>query len=340
MANDRLRAAREGTPSRRHPGPIGRDELAALVSEFVTKHDERGRLSAFDANHLGKLERGTVARPSPPIRAALCALLDASEADLGFVPQCGTERVSAALIGTVHTDRAALECVAQVLASLRRLEDATSAGEVLPTVRTQAALVSRLADNARSPLRKQAVGLLSELEQYLGWLSIPLERWEESRKHLDRASVLALEADDPMRLSTALSFAAYRNLRRDHLRSAEALNEAAARDERVHVGLRTYVQFQRAEVLARDGSRTEALDALKVADHLADELPDDEDELPSSAYWYVPSFFHGQRAFVLKALGDEREARRIATEALEIMPPSWRDSEWAGRRRKLAELDA
>ncbi|MBN9740470.1 transcriptional regulator [Amycolatopsis sp. A1MSW2902] len=240
----------------------------------------------------------------------------------------------------MRTDSKALQAIAEVLASVRRLEDATSAGEVISTVEAQRSMVERLARNSRGPVRGQAVGLLSELEQYLGWLSIPLDQWKDSERHLDRASSLALESDDPERLSLALSFSAYRNLRQDNLRSAEALNEAAGRDPRVNIGLRTYNEFQRAEVLAKDGLRTEALKSLSHADELADRLPEDPDELPDSGYWYVPSFFHGQRAFVLHALGENKEAARIAREAIRAMPSSWREAEWASRRKKLAELDS
>lgn len=339
VSNDRLRFAREAMPSRKQPGTtMGRTELAVAVAKWIERNDPKGRPHPFDAVHLGKIERGVVRRPSPIIRAALCAILNATEHDLGFVPAPEAERVARAASGHVGTDLLAIDAVSQVLASVRRLEDAAGAAEVLPTVRAQAALATQLAENACGDIRPKAVGLLSELEQYEGWLNIPLQRWDESRKHLDRASVLALEADDPTRLSTALSFAAYRYLRRHNLRSADALNEAAVRDDRVNAGLRTYINFQRAEVLARDGSRIDALARLREADRLSEHLPP-PDELPDSGYWYVPSFFHGQRAFVLHALGDHREAQRLAGEAIAMMPESWRDAEWAARRRALAELE-
>lgn len=318
---------------------MGRDELAGHVRDWITATDPDGRLSAFDGNHLGKLERGSVRRPSALVRAALCGVLEANEHDLGLVAHKDEERVAAALSGRVYTDHKALAAIAEVLASVRRLEDATSAGDVVSTVQAQRAMVSRLADNSRGAVRTDAIGLLSELEQYLGWLSIPLDRWGDSRKHLDQAVVRATEADDPERLAMALSFSAYRNLRRGNLRNAETMNAAAGRDERVNIGLRTYTEFQRAEVLARDGLRNEALQALTSADTLMGGLPDTSDDLPASAYWYVPSFFHGQRAFVLHALGDDRQAARIAREALAEMPSAWREAEWAGRRTKLAQLD-
>ncbi|GAA5119299.1 XRE family transcriptional regulator [Haloechinothrix salitolerans] len=246
------------------------------------------------------------------------------------------ERVVAALDGC-HTDAGALDAVAEVLAGLRKLEDATSAADVLPSVHQHTALASRLADNARGDVRPQAVGLLSELEQYEGWLAIPTQRWDDARHHLDRAATLALEADDPQRLATALSFQAYRHILTGQLRQAEALNRAAARDTRVDPGLRAYMIFQRAEVLAHDGDRTAALDALNEAEASLDRI--DVDELPASSYWYTPAVLLGHKGFVLAALGDVTAARRAAAESLEAMPPEWAASEWAEQHRQLAELD-
>jgi hypothetical protein len=85
--NALLRAARERTPSRRTPGTcMSRAELADLVVQWLAAHDDRGRDVAFDAGHLGKIERGAVGRPRAYYVAALCAVLDATEAELGLDP--------------------------------------------------------------------------------------------------------------------------------------------------------------------------------------------------------------------------------------------------------------
>ncbi len=249
-----------------------------------------------------------------------------------------TERLSEIILGSKNTDFVAVDSVAAVLAGLRRLEDVTSAAAVLPTVLQQNALAAALATNAAGEVRNKAVGLLSEILQYSGWLHMPTKQWDKAQAHLDRASILALEVDDPQRLSTALSFLSYKSLRCGNVSAAKALNEAAARDTRVHIGLCTYLTFQRAEILARSGSKGESLKTLREADKLTGKLPPEE-ELPDSGYWYTFAFFHGQRAFVLHALGDTVEAKRIAGEAIALLPASWRAAEWASRRRRLAELD-
>lgn len=352
--NRLLRAARERTPSRHLPGAhMSREELAEAVALWAYHHDDKHRSVAFDANHLGKLERGTVRCPRQLYIDALCAVLNATPVELGFhsaaarpllnVPDLagaldpeGLERLSLAAARPCRTDRGAIEALAAVLCGVRHLEDETSAAAVFPTVQQQRNLADRLASGVRAHTRPAAVGLSSEINQYLGWLSIPLGRWDDAHRYLDRAAVLAVEADDPLRLSTALSFQAYAGLRTGDLRKADSLSEAAQRDTRVHIGLLTYVTYQRAEVLARDNDRDGAVRLLTKADRMVSQLPEPA-EFPPSGYWYIPAFFLGQRGFVLRALGDIHGARRSALECLATMPETWRDSEWAIRRRKLAE---
>lgn len=292
---------------------------------------------------LSRYEAG-LQRPDERTAARLDDLLSAGGQLLELWPTLGTGALSPAeeerLAETADrprlVDAAALESLGGVLTAVRRLEDETSSAHVIPMVDAQRELARQFAAEARSAMRPVAVGLLSELEQYRGWLAIPGQEWARARQHLDRAAVLAMEADDPLRLSTALSFSAYGAIRRHDLSAADALSEAARRDTRVHIGLRTYETYQRAEVLARNDERTDAVRLLTEADGMVDRLPPAQ-ELPPSGYWYTPAFFLGQRAFVLRALGDEAGARQAARDCLAEMPPEWTTSEWAARRRELAD---
>jgi hypothetical protein len=171
---------------------MGRDELAGEVVAWVAAREPQRGPHPFDANHLGKLERGSVRRPGALIRAALCAVLGAGDAELGFSPHPEGERLAQTVSGQVATDATALTAVTEVLASVRRLEDVTGPGAVLPIVRAQHALATRLTVHARADVRPAAVGLLSELEQYLGWLHMAptVERWQDSQQHLDSAAAV------------------------------------------------------------------------------------------------------------------------------------------------------
>ncbi|MFB9924413.1 helix-turn-helix domain-containing protein [Amycolatopsis halotolerans] len=324
--------------------------MEAFGTALLRLREERGlsqralaRKVPISQPTLSKYEAG-LQRPDERIAARLDELLDADGVLLELWPTIGTGPLNAEdeerlnetgkrprLVGTT-----ALDSLASVLASVRRLEDETCANHVIPMIDAQRDLARQFTAEARSAVRPAAEGLLSELEQYRGWLAIPGRQWTQAQKHLDRAAVLAMQADDPLRLSTALSFSAYAAMRRRDLNTADALSEAARRDTRVHIGLRTYETYQRAEVLARNDARADAVRLLTEADDMVDHLPPTE-ELPPSGYWYVPSFFLGQRAFVLRALGDKSGARQAARDSLAEMPAEWVTSEWAERRRELAD---
>lgn len=357
--NDRLRAAREATPSPRVPGAcLSRGELAEAVNGWLAEHADRP--GALDAQTVARYERGAVRLPNRDYRAALRAVLGVSEdADLGFVahspsheplstPQTGDldpvrvmapderDRVAHVSECARRVDAPALDALADTLAAVRRLEDETSAADVTPSVLAQQRLADQLADAAPGGLRTRAIGLASEIAQYRGWLAIPRGQWDESRRHLDRAAVLALEADDPHRLATALSFGAYRAMLVNDLPVAASLADAAGRETRVDPGLRTYMTVQRAEIAAHDHDTTRAVRLLAEVDRMIDQLPA-PDELPDSSYWYTPSVLTGHEGFVLEALGDHAAAKRAAAESLAAMPETWRTSEWAAQHRALAQ---
>lgn len=63
---------------------MSRDELAEAVALWLASHDDTCRDVAFDANHVGKLERGAVRRPRQHYVAALCAVLGATAPELGL----------------------------------------------------------------------------------------------------------------------------------------------------------------------------------------------------------------------------------------------------------------
>jgi hypothetical protein len=89
-------------------------------------------------------------------------------------------------------------------------------------------------------------------------------------------------------------------------------------------------------VFARNDERADTVRLLSEADTMAARLPP-ANELPTWGYWYVPAFFIGERGLVPRALGDTHGVREAARESLAALPIEWRDSEWAGERRRFAE---
>ncbi|MFD9893702.1 hypothetical protein ACFWY9_30520 [Amycolatopsis sp. NPDC059027] len=335
VPNARLVSAREATPSRLYPGmSMGRTELASLVVKWIGEHEEKQRPHPFDAVHLGKIERGEVRCPRDPVRAALCAVLNADEHDLGFVKNPEEERIRQAASGLIATDLTAVHAVRGVVASLRRLEDATSAGEVLPTVKAQAELVDRLAHNAHGDVRTVAVGLLSEIEQYLGWLEVALGNMRKSDSRFDRAISLAVEADDPNRLSLGLSFKGYISLLSKRFNGAASLTEASLRESRAHPIIPVYDRYQRAQIYAGNGEAYQAQKELAKADKDAERTS--EIERPDYVYWYTNGLWGLERGRTLWLLGQQDRARLEIAEGLKLMPESQRTAQWADNWVRVA----
>ncbi|SHG23018.1 hypothetical protein SAMN05444320_10793 [Streptoalloteichus hindustanus] len=83
-ANNELTRAREGVTSATTGLPLARQELAELVNSWLYQH--RGRVAELDENYIGKLERGVIRWPQDDYRAALRAVLGATDRSLGFYP--------------------------------------------------------------------------------------------------------------------------------------------------------------------------------------------------------------------------------------------------------------
>lgn len=300
-------------------------KLRELIADRGVSLRALARAVFVDPGYLSRVANGH-RQPA----ADLVQLLDTELGADGVLVALADERLDQAIQDPHQVDATALDTMAELLAATRRLEDVTSAGTVLPTIRSYIDIVDQFAGEARAPVRSTAVGLASELTQYAGWLQVPLRRWAAAERYLDRATVLGMEAGDAQRTATALSFAAYTAMRQGKTRQAAALNEAASRDTAVDLGLRTYITYQGAEILAGDDNQ-EARRLLHEAEGLAGRI--DPAALPPSGYWYIPEFFLGTHAFVLDKLGERERARELMAESLAALPTEWRTAEWAERRR-------
>lgn len=360
VPNRLLRAARERTPSRRVPGVyMSREELAEAVALWVADHDDKRRGVAFDANHLGKLERGIVRCPRQLYVQALCAVLDATPAELGFdmtatvlatrpllaLPDSGQpdvgegpaeaddgERLTFAACHPRRVDAATVDALADVLAATRHIEDQIGSAGVLPSVQAHRGLAATLLAEARSPIRDRLGSLTGDLHQYLGWLLAETGHHEQARVELDTALSLGVEFDDPDLTSLALSFKGHLAWMVGNPHAVIALSGAARRDTRVFIAQHAYNAHQQARGWAMAGERGEVDRALAHADTLVERAVTRQADAPPNQYWYSCGFFTLQRGLTWHTLGDTRVAARAATELINgrhQLPVAERDSEWA-----------
>lgn len=83
--NHQLRAAREATPSPQVPGAhMSRRELAEAVNAWCSTHTRRP--GALDEHYIGRLEQGRVGSPRRDYRAGFRAVLNCTDAELGWIP--------------------------------------------------------------------------------------------------------------------------------------------------------------------------------------------------------------------------------------------------------------
>lgn len=355
--NDLLRAAREATPSRRDPGcGMSREELAAAVGLWLSERDPMGREYAFDAGHLGKLERGTVRRPSRHYAEALCAILGATPSELGFTPNGsrlrlnGTaptvpdptgeldpydaERLSLAAIRPRRIDATGAGSLATILSATRRLEDSVGSAAVLPPVRRHLNLIEQFVTDARMAIRPRVCQIGANFAQFQGWLLSSTRQFEAARTWFDRATEWALEANDTDMVAGVLSFKASIAYELGQVGPMIGLSQATQRDRRVSVGLRAFSAYQEARGHAMIGDVDTASRKADEGAELAAQAIALPDGCPEWTYWYDAAFFQMQRGLTYRFIGeaDPRSNDRAITElttGLDALPPETRLSEWA-----------
>ncbi|WP_236565677.1 XRE family transcriptional regulator [Nocardia sputi] len=83
--NVQLQQRREATPSRVTPGQVmGRAELAEAVNAYIWR--QHGQRRELDAHTIARYERGTVRWPNELYREAFRSILQATDSELGFIP--------------------------------------------------------------------------------------------------------------------------------------------------------------------------------------------------------------------------------------------------------------
>jgi transcriptional regulator with XRE-family HTH domain len=312
---------------------LSQSALADLVNIEIGRATKQ--LGALDGNTVSRIERGAVERPSQWTVNALCAVLRSTETDLGLALP---EPVRWAVERGLATPEA-LDELSVTLASLRRLEDTTSARAVLPSVRDLLSVAWSYTSLAPQGIRRSTLSLASELHTYLGWLELDTGAGGRAAGNFDTAVSLAVEADDADHLSHAASFKGYLALRRGRFDQAVSLSRVSNRDARTFLALRVFDGYQEGWAHALAGDVRDAERAMLAVDGWLEQVPDSE--APPGAYWYDVPFLLTQRANVHESLGRRTAAISDLETGLAEMPAEHRLADWSRDiRQRLAALQS
>ena len=329
--NVALRAAREAMPSRRTPGlGMSRDELAEAVVLWLAEHDPKHRMVPFDAGHLGKIERGQVRRPGRHYVAALCAVLGATEAELGFtdpsaihtrplsrsaVPVVATTPVG----GSSDSPPATVTAIRAMSVAFQTADRQVGGGVLYGTVVRY--LNSEIGPSLLNPSEDAGAALFaaaSSITEIAGWMAHDAGQDSVARQHFDRAYRLAsAAADDALAANVCASMshlAGQFGQPHDAVRIADA-GLSRTRSAAGTVRLVARLHAMRARGLAMRGDGAGCVTALTEAERI---LAHVDEEQPGE---WIAHFDDGslasEAALCLRQLGDlaeaERQARRVIT---------------------------
>jgi hypothetical protein len=310
---------------------MSREELADAVSMWIAQQDRKGREVAFDANHLGKMERGVVRRPRRHYIAGLCAVLGATEAELGFTPnsapiQSSAEALADAIgVSGPHADvRPAYEpprTTPAAVAAIRAMSHAfqtadrrVGGGVLYGTVvrYLNVEIGPRLLDpsgEAGSVLFAAA----SSVTEIAGWMAHDGGHDDIARRHFDRAYRLASAAAEDALVANVCASMSHLAGQLGQPADAVRIAEAGLSRARTSVGavrLIARLHAMRARGLATLGETIACVTALTDAEHVLAGVCDEQ-----PAEW-IAHFDDGslasEAALCLRRLGDLTEAERQA----------------------------
>ncbi|GGM67156.1 hypothetical protein GCM10012275_42090 [Longimycelium tulufanense] len=334
--NELLRAARLRIESPTTPGePLSRQELAELVNAQVFRATEK--ISALDANHVGKWERGVIRWPAARYRAALRVVLDvATDRELGFfrssratVDEVDRKTFLKTAVGAgvgvfvapkVPALVSAPESLAATIAGptthYRRLESFIPSDQLTPAVDAHLRLASGL---VRERLRTATgFGVLSEVAGLAAWLAVDRGDTATARRHYTEAVRFAETSGHPLLVSyMTASLGHFAVESGDPRQGLLLIDRASARlDRDAPNTTRAWLASLHAVAHAAVRDRTSALAELRRAEKLVSKRQG-EPRWPWVFAFDAPKAARYQSA-ALGLLGDLRAAQA----AFEVAAPS------------------
>lgn len=235
-------------------------------------------------------------------------------------------------------DRAALDSLATVLASTRRLEDSIGAAPVLLPMRGHMTFVTSLVKEAHGPIRPEVVGQAGQWAEYLGWLYTAHERYDDAGRWFSRSLEWAIEAQDDDLAATVWSFKGHVAWLQGQIGPTIGLSQVARRYRGIYPGQLAYdaLQEARGHAALQDAYRVELLidESQDLAERALIELPG----APPWHYYRSPAFWDLERGRALHSLpGQAKKAVELLTAGLDALPPEQASADWVtAYRRDLA----
>lgn len=282
IPNHQLQAARKRLG-------LSRAEVAEAVSHWLTSRDPKHRDVAFDVTHLGKIERGDVTRPRDHYIAALCAILQSTEAELGFdhasraTPEDVDRKAflqAAFGIGTGavlarhfpdHDKSDLLASITGPTGNYRRLGDIASTADLTPAVEAHLRLATSVVTHYL-PTR-EGFAALSETTLTAAWMARERDDAGTARRHYAQAVRFAERAQQPLLTSLMLQGRGTFAVRSGDPREGVSLLQEAGRElDKAAAPEGVYARLAAFEALghAAMGDRRAALAELRKSEAVSD----------------------------------------------------------------------
>ncbi len=267
---------------------MSRQELAEAVNAQVFRAFD-GKVTAVDANHIGKWERGVIRWPAAYYRAALRAILDvATDAELGFVrPRRGNPDdvdrkrflrtalgTSAGIVVARYFPAAADDpgdlavAVSGPTAHYRRMESTVSSKQLAPAVEAHHQLTTTIVTT--TVRTSTGFGVLAEIAGLSAWLAVDRGDNAMARRRYADAVSHAGRAHHPLLGSYMTASLGQFAVEAGHAKQGVSLLDRAAAqlDKAAPDTARAWLTSLQAVAHATRGDHNATLAALRSAEKL------------------------------------------------------------------------
>jgi transcriptional regulator with XRE-family HTH domain len=275
---------------------------------------------------------GHLAALAGPGRRAVLA--GGAAAGLAALAPDSLERLAWAQRHPRRIDQAAVDLLADVLASQIRADNAFGAAVMLPPVRAQLTVVENLVKQTSGPIRPALVNVAQQWAQHAAYQHRQIGDIAGDRGRLAQALEWATEIGDRTMTATVLLNRGESALLAGEVGTVISLAQAVQRDKAAAVGPRAHGADleARGHALAADAAAAER--CLGQAAELATELEDHDDKHPW-LYWMSPADMQCKRGVSLGFLASDPRYYGLAVAELEAgwdaLPTDQRTTSWGAK---------